>query len=380
VSEKDKEAELKRKLEELNEQKALLIAELKGLGLIRTKFYKGKEPRNCEYCGDQFVVYTTHTSEPKQYCSKACKTAASLEVRKCLRCSAEFVVTKGAVSKYCSRDCGQRNFETRTEKRNCLQCTAEFATSVKSEQAFCSHPCEEYYYNKRNCTNCGKEFLGKLTRCTTCNAKRKRVVGPCEACGRTVYTNGGYKPYCSKTCQEYGVWVWYECAACHEGFRIPPRFCAKPGYVPLCSGPCKERYDKKLLECINCGKGFRAEHARDRIRKYCSQKCRRHYRFQQSKVIHGRTDKFNAKVQKILGHDCAVCGYFNDKAVCDVHHIVPRKNGGSNELTNVIVLCARCHREADREVLSQEQLRAAWSSKYEKLVSRLTRRLYESTL
>jgi hypothetical protein len=41
----------------------------------------------------------------------------------------------------------------------------------------------------------------------------------------------------------------------------------------------------------------------------------------------------------------------------DVHHIVPRKEGGPNDPSNLVVLCPNCHRKADRGVISQSKLR-----------------------
>ena len=40
---------------------------------------------------------------------------------------------------------------------------------------------------------------------------------------------------------------------------------------------------------------------------------------------------------------CANCGVADDKAVLDVHHIVPRGKGGSNRMSNLILLCRQCH-------------------------------------
>jgi hypothetical protein len=42
----------------------------------------------------------------------------------------------------------------------------------------------------------------------------------------------------------------------------------------------------------------------------------------------------------------------------EVHHIVPRREGGPNEPENLIVLCPNCHENADREAISRSKLRA----------------------
>jgi hypothetical protein len=44
-------------------------------------------------------------------------------------------------------------------------------------------------------------------------------------------------------------------------------------------------------------------------------------------------------------HDnrCANCGEEGKQATLDVHHIGPRGQGGSNLMSNQVVLCRRCH-------------------------------------
>ena len=42
-------------------------------------------------------------------------------------------------------------------------------------------------------------------------------------------------------------------------------------------------------------------------------------------------------------HECQNCQSDDTEAVIDVHHIVPRGRGGSNRMSNQVVLCRRCH-------------------------------------
>jgi 5-methylcytosine-specific restriction endonuclease McrA len=44
------------------------------------------------------------------------------------------------------------------------------------------------------------------------------------------------------------------------------------------------------------------------------------------------------------GNRCVECGSTQD---LQVHHIVPRREGGSHELSNLITLCAACHERLD---------------------------------
>lgn len=50
--------------------------------------------------------------------------------------------------------------------------------------------------------------------------------------------------------------------------------------------------------------------------------------------------RFNAK--------CAVCGF---DEIVEVHHLIPVKQGGSNEIENLVLLCPSHHRLADHGML-----------------------------
>ena len=51
-----------------------------------------------------------------------------------------------------------------------------------------------------------------------------------------------------------------------------------------------------------------------------------------------------AKIIKRLNLGCSSCGW--DKAVGDIHHIVQRSKGGTDDHTNLTYLCPNCHRIA----------------------------------
>ncbi len=54
------------------------------------------------------------------------------------------------------------------------------------------------------------------------------------------------------------------------------------------------------------------------------------------------------------GHACRHCG--KQGARLDVHHIQPRLFGGTREPSNLITLCRKCHKHAERES------RSAWAT------------------
>lgn len=52
---------------------------------------------------------------------------------------------------------------------------------------------------------------------------------------------------------------------------------------------------------------------------------------------------WSKKVKEANGEACQKCGW--NKAECDVHHKIPKAQGGRNTVENGIVLCPNCHRE-----------------------------------
>jgi 5-methylcytosine-specific restriction endonuclease McrA len=60
--------------------------------------------------------------------------------------------------------------------------------------------------------------------------------------------------------------------------------------------------------------------------------------------IYEVSSRTRLKILRRMQLSCFVCGW--DKAVCDVHHIVPKTKGGTHDHSNLTVLCPNCHRLA----------------------------------
>lgn len=73
-------------------------------------------------------------------------------------------------------------------------------------------------------------------------------------------------------------------------------------------------------------------------------------------TLKGESDVFASKkswakaVRLARGDACELCGW--SEAKCDVHHRLPRSEGGQNTIVNAIVLCPNCHRIAHERGLS----------------------------
>jgi Zn finger protein HypA/HybF involved in hydrogenase expression len=60
------------------------------------------------------------------------------------------------------------------------------------------------------------------------------------------------------------------------------------------------------------------------------------------------------KILRRLELKCSRCGW--DKEICDIHHIVSRKHGGTDDHANLTYICPNCHREAQRGRIDPSEL------------------------
>lgn len=139
--------------------------------------------------------------------------------------------------------------------------------------------------------------------------------------------------------------ICQNCGAPHDGSYGSGRFCSSRcshGY-----GPTKILIKNKIhsYTCEICGKTFERKQKIRNGRKITCDNCKNNaVHFKKNPI--SLMDFSKRTISKILyrsNKGCAICGW--NKAICDVHHIIPRKNGGDNSNDNLIVLCPNCHRE-----------------------------------
>lgn len=71
---------------------------------------------------------------------------------------------------------------------------------------------------------------------------------------------------------------------------------------------------------------------------------KRYYRSSKNRRTKGGTNHWYTIRARVIKRDkgqCKGCGRQTTKA--QVHHIKPRRQGGSNRLSNLVTLCGRCH-------------------------------------
>lgn len=163
--------------------------------------------------------------------------------------------------------------------------------------------------------DCGERVIVLLERllnkkaiscgCISGRSFRNREKYICNICGKTFDNLTSLKAHIAAFHSDIGY--EYVCTSCHKKFR------AKRGFKV-----------GRLVRCPECRR--KVVHAHEKVESL----------LQMSK-------RTVTKVLKRAHAKCVMCGWH--KATCDVHHIIPRKDGGGDENTNLVILCPNCHRE-----------------------------------
>jgi hypothetical protein len=156
-----------------------------------------------------------------------------------------------------------------------------------------------------------------------------------------------------------------KCAECENIFSVIPSMKNRV----YCSNECRDNhrrkrtgekhplYNRTHINCGVCNKEITITPSLlKRKRKiYCSKECGH---IAQANALRGkvkvtnRSGKRSARVRD--GNKCVMCGFEHAVAV---HHIVSVKDGGSNELTNLVTLCPNHHYMAHMNMIPIDDLK-----------------------
>ena len=130
--------------------------------------------------------------------------------------------------------------------------------------------------------------------------------------------------------------------------KYQKRFCSKS-----CAASYNNRHRKhttkgktKIAKCIVCGEEFEAS-IHIPYKKCKCPNCKLHNRVHSKELsninnIFDISSRTRVKILKMIGCGCSICGW--NEATCDIHHIIPKKAGGTNDDENLIYVCPNCHR------------------------------------
>jgi len=206
--------------------------------------------------------------------------------------------------------------------RTCMHCGKIFHLVNNTRGRFCSRGCYKEY-RKTNASIYHKAQRITLT-CDTCGKSFERLA---SQVGRGKSTHN----YCCQSCAG-------KAGSISRGLRKP----------------------SVTVVCQHCGKEFLAAASRAERRKYCSRECFNRNKRQtmayegNPNYRHGRNQSSARYVARAhYAQACIVCGF---DVVVQVHHIVPKAQGGQNDPANLAVLCPNHHAMVEQSLLSQGEL------------------------
>ena len=124
----------------------------------------------------------------------------------------------------------------------------------------------------------------------------------------------------------------------------------------------KRKLSKKLKEyhknnpkprhqyiCEKCGISFESKKIRDGRKHHCKDCKRKVPHHNKSNSLLECSKRTVQKIVKRANKGCSICGW--NEASCDLHHIIPTFQGGSDTDDNAVILCPNHHRMAHTEDL-----------------------------
>ena len=161
------------------------------------------------------------------------------------------------------------------------------------------------------CSKCGKEYFIE--------------------CTQKEFEKGKYRKTCSSSCANSRPMTETRRQKISDGVKSHNKLNTKQSKI-------------YTYICETCNKQFETTRAFRKERHIKCPECiqkRKHYQENPQSIL----DLSKRTISKIINRSnigCVLCGW-ND-STCDIHHIIERKNGGSDDLTNLIIVCPNCHR------------------------------------
>ena len=176
-------------------------------------------------------------------------------------------------------------------------------------------------------------------KCKNCQEK--------EAIKYSKYSTGEFcSGYCAKSYSNKFVKVNKQanCIDCKKKLIISSQASIK---TCRCED-CKKKVKGKKIhayKCEKCGETFnRLTIHRDR--KIHCEKCKRQVRYindiEKVKSILELSSRTVQKIIKRANRKCEICGW--NESTCDIHHVIEKKNKGTDDSNNLIIICPNCHR------------------------------------
>jgi 5-methylcytosine-specific restriction endonuclease McrA len=160
-----------------------------------------------------------------------------------------------------------------------------------------------------------------------------------------------------------------ECPRCNVEHEKPGMYCSrKCANVRKFSEETKRKTSESLLRwakdnlteknyeynCDKCKSNFQSSAYIKKERKKHCESCRRKVKTSSDELMQLSSRTIH-KILKRAKIECVMCGW--DRTSLDIHHLLPKSKGGSDEFSNLIALCPNCHRLAHEEKYTLEELK-----------------------
>ena len=83
------------------------------------------------------------------------------------------------------------------------------------------------------------------------------------------------------------------------------------------------------------------------------QRIEREARLAEQEEIQQLWSRIRQKVLSRDGYSCQICGLV-ETSILHIHHIMKKRDGGTDHMDNLITLCPSCHHKADRKLYNPE--------------------------
>ena len=119
----------------------------------------------------------------------------------------------------------------------------------------------------------------------------------------------------------------------------------------FCSHSCSSKYHNSKraypineYRCEKCNTSFVKSNVIKKGRRIHCDDCKRIWSPKTNpKSIKELSSRTISKILKRMKMECSSCGW--NKCMGDLHHIIHRENGGTDDHSNLTYLCPNCHRE-----------------------------------
>lgn len=141
------------------------------------------------------------------------------------------------------------------------------------------------------------------------------------------------------------------CGKEHDGSYGSGRFCDNKCARGFSTKSKREEINKKVS--IKLGGGLTKQ---ERLQRKIADRHASYLRETEAKSIMDLSRRTVIKIVKRMELACSYCGWFVKGVVGDVHHIVAKRNGGTDDMSNLSYICPNCHRLVHSGIIAPENL------------------------